>query len=82
MLTVISTDLELRGIVNKVSKNGTVYYVINAETQDGTASQFYCPDAQSLPQGLRKGDAIKIQFEVKTFKGNDKLVVRKVEKVG
>lgn len=81
MLTVIANKLELRGVVNKTSKNGTVYYVLNMEDAEGTPMQFYCPESNALPQTLRKGDKVNVTFEVKSYKGTDKLIVRKVEKV-
>ena len=81
MLTVASEVLELRGIATKETKNGKTYYIINAETDDGTAYQFYCPDFNSLPQGLNKGDKVHIYFNVRYFKGAEKLEVFKVKKV-
>lgn len=62
MLTVASEPLELRGIASKQSKNGKSYYIVNAETPDGTAHQFYCPDFNALPQGLKKGENIRVYF--------------------
>ena len=81
MLTVASEPLELRGIASKQSKNGKSYYIVNAETPDGTAHQFYCPDFNALPQGLKKGENIRVYFHVRYFKGNERLEVCKVEKV-
>lgn len=79
MLKVASEPLELRGIASKTTKSGNMYYVINAETPDGTAHQFYCPDFNALPQGLNKGDQVRLYFEVKYFDRQEKLVVTRVE---
>ena len=81
MLTVKSTPLELRGIANKSSRNGNVYYVLNVESADGSPHALYCPKQEALPVGLRKGDMVSVSFEVAYFKGNERLVVAKVEKV-
>lgn len=80
MLTVVSTPLELRGIVNKSSKNGNVYYVLNVESSDGSPHALYCPKVEALPNGLCKGNMVTVTFDVSYFKGNERLVVSKVEK--
>lgn len=54
MLKVTSCKLELRGVAPQTTKNGSQYHIINAETEDGTAYQFYCPNVSALPQGLKK----------------------------
>lgn len=81
MLTVASEPLELRGVASKESKNGKAYFYINAETPDGTSHQFYCPVFNVIPQGLKKGDMVRLYFNVRYFKGNERLEVCKVEKV-
>lgn len=80
MLTVKSLPLELRGIVNNVSKNGKAYYTLNVETQDGTPHALYCPDFNALPQGLKKGDVIAVTFNVHRYQNQERLVVSKVER--
>lgn len=80
MLKVTSAPLELRGIANNTSKKGNLYYTLNCESEDGSPHGLYCPSADSLPQGLKKGDMIKVEFEVTYFKGNERLVVAKVER--
>lgn len=81
MLSVKSNPLELRGIANNTSKKGNVYYTINTEAADGSPHAFYCPDAAALPQGLKKGDMVTVTFDVSYYKGNERLVVSKVDKV-
>lgn len=81
MLIVKSHPLELRGIANKSSRNGNQYYVLNVESADGSPHALYCPKYEAIPQGLKKGDAISVTFEVTYFKGNERLVVSAVEKV-
>lgn len=81
MLKVKAENLELRGIANHTNKNNKTYQIVNAETADGTAYQFYCPDVNALPQGLKKGDAVHIIFDVKYFDRKERLEVSKVEKV-
>jgi hypothetical protein len=81
MLKVTSAPLELRGIANYTSKKGNLYYTLNCESADGSPHALYCPKAEALPQGLKKGDIVKVTFEVTYFKGNERLVVDKVERV-
>lgn len=81
MLKVVSDTLELRGVASNTSKNGKTYYVINAEDNDGTAFQFYCPTYEALPQGMKKGDKVRLHFVVKYFNRSERLEVEKVEKV-
>lgn len=80
MLKVKSEVMELRGVANKQSAQGKVYYIVNVETMDGTPHQFYCPDATALPQGLKKGDNVVLTFDVKYYKNQESLVVANVEK--
>lgn len=81
MLTVSSNVLELRGIANKTKKSGEVYYIVNCESEDGTHFGFYCPDSNAFPTGIKKGDAVKVVFEVKYFDNRERLVVRNLVKV-
>lgn len=81
MMTVKSNPVELRGVLNKSSQNGKVYYIINVESDGGTPHALYCPDAAALPAGLQKGDMIEVLFDVSYYKGNEKLSVSKVFKV-
>lgn len=80
MLKVISAPLELRGIANNTSKKGNLYYTLNCESEDGTPHALYCPEVKALPQGLKKGDMVKVTFDVTYFKGNERLVVAQVER--
>lgn len=82
MFIVKSEPCELRGIANKQKKDGGTYYLLNTEVDDGTPMQFYCPSANCLPQGLKKGEKIIISFEVKKYNGVERLVVTSVHKVG
>ena len=81
MLKVASQPLELRGIANNTAKSGKAYYTINTEAEDGTPYAFYCPDFNALPQGLKKGDEVRIYFNVRYFQGKERLEVEKVEKI-
>lgn len=85
MLTVLSTPLELRGIVNKTTKakdgkDSKVYYVLNVESSDGSPHALYCPNVDALPPGLSKGDMVTVTFDVFYFNGKERLVVSKVVK--
>lgn len=82
MLTLKSTPLELRGIANRFKKDGSIYYLLNVENDEGTPHQLYCPTPEAVPQGLKKGDKVVVLFHMKTYNNNDYLVVSKVEKVG
>lgn len=78
MLTVTSSPLELRGIAHKRTKDDKIYYIINAESEDGTPHGLYCPDAKAFPDGLKKGDMIYVTFNVYRYGGNERLVVSSV----
>lgn len=80
-MKVKSATLELRGISNKVSSKGTVFYMVNVEEDDGTALSFYCPKYDSLPQGLKKGDLVQLVFDYARFNQQERLTVSAVEKV-
>lgn len=81
MLKVASEPLELRGVSNTTSKKGTVYYTVNCEAEDGTPYGFYCPDANALPAGLKKGDKVRLYYNVRYFRNQEKLEVCRVERV-
>lgn len=71
--------LELRGLKNTSSKKGNVYYVLNCEdVNTGDPFQFYCPDSKVFPEGLKKGDKVKVCLVYNKFKN---LIVSKVDKV-
>ena len=78
----LKTDaLELRGIENKSSNKGNVYYILYVENFCGKAYNFYVPNANALPDGLKKGDSIIVTFDLSYYKGQERLSVCKVEKV-
>lgn len=81
MLKLKTDVLELRGIDNKQSAKGNVYYILYVENFCGKPYNFYVPDAKALPDGLRKGSQIIITFDLSYFKGNERLSVSKVETV-
>ena len=79
-MKLITEDLELRGLKNTSSKKGTVYYILNCEDiHTGDPYQFYCPDSKVFPEGLKKGDKIKVSLIYNKFKN---LIVTEVKKVG
>lgn len=79
-MKLLTENLELRGISNATSGKGNLYYILNCEENDGNAVQFYCKDAKAFPDGLKKGDKIRISLIYKPrFKS---IEVDKVEKVG
>lgn len=80
MLKVTSNKLELRGVSPQVNKKGNQYYLINAESEDGTPYQFYCPNVSALPAGLKKGDPVVITFDVKYFNLKERLEVCVVQR--
>lgn len=80
MIKLTTDVLELRGLKNNKSKKGNVYYTLNCETvSEGEPYQFYCPSAEVLPEGLKKGDKIKIAVSYNKFKN---IIVTQVMKVG
>lgn len=80
MLKVKSNSVELRGIANSTTKKGNLFYILNVETADGTPHQLYCPSADVLPQGLKKGEEIFVTFDVRYYNGKERLVVSGVER--
>lgn len=82
MLRVKSSPVELRGVAHKTNqKTGTVYYILNVEDiQDGTPYALYCPDSKALSPNLKKGDSVRVTFEVRFFNGNERLIAVDVEK--
>lgn len=81
MFKVTCPSLELRGIANKTTKSGKAFYLLNVEDNEGNSYQLYCPDFNSLQQGLNKGDNVSVEFNVHYYQGNERLIVTKVEKV-
>lgn len=78
-MKLITDTLELRGIKNSKSNKGNVYYIINCEeAQDGTPCQFYCPDSKALPEGLKKGDKVRLEVVYDKFKNLSVVDVKKV----
>lgn len=80
MLTVTSQPLELRGISPKTTQKGNTYYNVNCETEDGEHFAFYAKDPSGFPEGLKKGDKVRIDFEVAYFQGKERLIVRAVRR--
>lgn len=81
MLTLTTREMELRGIQSQVSKKtNNPYYLVYVEDVDNIkAFCFVCRDFNALPQGLKKGDIVKV-----TCTYNEKykeLACIKVEKV-
>ena len=79
-MIVKSEPIELRGIANKETKKGNVYYIVNCELADGTPLSFYCPNSDAFPSGLKKGEIITIDFLYKKFNGNEQLLVKDVHR--
>lgn len=80
MIILQAKDLELRGVQNKQTKNGNVYYLINCEDVNGNAYSFYCKDIKAIPEGLKKGSSVDVYFEYRTYQGNESLTVVNIEK--
>lgn len=82
MFYVKSSPIELRGVENKVKKDGSVYYVLRVEGENGVPYQLYCPKPDALPDGLKKGNMITVTFGYTVYDRSERLFVSKVEKVG
>lgn len=79
-MELLSEQLELRGLKNTKGKNGNVYYVLLCESiKSGEPYQFYCPDANVLPDGLKKCDHISLILDYNQRYKN--LVVKQVDKI-
>ena len=79
-LTLETHEMELRGITSQVSKKThQPYYVVFCEDIDSCEPhKFICKDFNVLPQGLKKGDIVRVTVTYNTYKD---LNVIKVEKV-
>lgn len=80
MLKVKSCPVELRGIENKVSEQGKVYYLLYCELDSGKPYKFYIENSSVFPEGLRKGDMVTVTFELSYYKGFERLSVVRVDK--
>lgn len=80
MVYLSSCTLELRGISDRHTKDGKVYYMVNCEDDEGNAIAFYAPNADGFEQGLKKGDSVRVIFELKRYQNTERLVVVKVAK--
>lgn len=79
MINFISDSLEFRGIKNSTSKKGNVYYTLNCEnTVDGSPIAFYVSESKLIPQGMKKGDKVKVVVNYNRFK---ELVVKDIVKL-
>ena len=80
MLVLETRKLELRGIQSKVSlKTGKPYYIVCCEDFESVdRTDFLCKDYNVLPQGLKKGDHVKLTVSYNNFKEFDVLKVEKV----
>lgn len=81
MVVMKSNPLELRGVVNKATKTGKVYYILYVENEEGKPFQFYCPSAECIEQGLKKGDKVTLTFNYSVFDKQERVYVAKVSKV-
>lgn len=79
-MVTISQPVELRGIINRQGKNNNVYYMIAVEDENAERFQFYCRTATALPQGLKKGDMVKIHFNHDMYGAKEQREVLMVEK--
>lgn len=79
-LILVSNKVELRGVANKTSSKGKVYQMLNVEDTQGTPLAFYVPDVSIIPQGLKKGDMLKLTFVCRTYRCNNEFHLRKIEK--
>ena len=77
-MLIVSATLELRGVANKVTKQGTPYYLVNLEDNEGNPYQFYCKEFSALEPGLNKGDMVNVDFLYKKFDKQETLVVHKL----
>lgn len=80
MFSVKADALELRGVSNRVTKSGRNYLTLNVEDDEGFPYSLYCPKPEALPQGLKKGDMICVEFIYSQYHGAERLVVSRVSK--
>lgn len=79
----LSAKLELRGIVNKTSKQtNNVYYIVYLETEQGEPFNFFCKDASAFQEGLKKGDMVNVKFGLSYFDDKPNLNITSIRKVG
>lgn len=75
-----SEPLELRGIVNRQSSKGKLYYIAHCEEPDGSPIQFYVGNDNAFPDGLKKGDKVVLSCSYRRYKDNERLSVVRVDK--
>lgn len=68
MLALKTEKLEVRGLINKTSKNGNVYYILHTETEDGEPCAFFVRDSSVFPEGMKKGDKVSLSLVYNRFK--------------
>lgn len=77
----VSHPVELRGIANKVTKSGNIYYNVNLEDADGTPVSLYAKNADGFALGLRKGDTVVATCEYSKYNQDERLICVGLEKV-
>lgn len=78
-MKLTTEKLELRGLVNQLSKKtGAIYYIMYCETLEGKPFQFICRDAKALPEGLKKGDMITLDVVYNSYKELSVVLCKKV----
>ena len=77
----VSHPVELRGIANKVTQSGNIYYTVNLEEADGTPVALYAKNAEGFAPGLRKGDAVVATCEYVKFDRQERLICVGLDKV-
>ena len=80
MLKLNAHNLELRGIQNKTSNNGNVYYYANLETPEGEAQKFFVPKAECFESGLKKGDKVNVEFNYYVYDDKPRFTVVSIKK--
>ena len=82
MLKLTAHNLELRGIVNKTSNNGNVYYYAHLETPEGEATKFFVPKSECFDVGLKKGDKVRVEFNYYVYEDKPRFTVTSIKKEG
>jgi predicted alternative tryptophan synthase beta-subunit len=80
-MKVVSHPLELRGIANKVTQAGNVYYTVNLEEADGTPVALFAKNADGFAPGLRKGDTVVATCEYVKYDRQERIVCVALDKV-
>lgn len=80
MLILTAKNLELRGVAHKLKKDGSPYYLLNVEDNEGNPYQFYCKDSDCFAKDLQRGAIVDVTFIYRKYERDIFLSVQNVSR--